>query len=160
MFKNNRSHSYPNPKKIFLKKALITCPLSMIYTYCTFKQDSNQLLYIIQKLEYEDECEIPPLFCDTKSLACFQKPNLTFDYSDPYNNTFGEKKLSIIIGVLFFLTLSLMGMFIMVGIVCFERFALKNQRRLLLDMVSTDLKMVFLVNLGVLQILYLGNSFP
>ena len=91
-----------------------------------------------QKWEYENECEIPPLFCDEKSLACFQKPNLKFHYSDPYNNTFGEKKMSIIIGVLFFLTLSFMGMFLMVGIVCFERFALKNQRRLLLDMVSTE----------------------
>ena len=102
-----------------------------------------------QKWEYENECEIPPLFCDEKSLACFQKPNLTFHYSDPYNNTFGEKKMSIIIGVLFFLTLSFMGMFLMVGIVCFERFALKNQRRLLLDMVS-NLKMFddFLVNFG------------
>ena len=57
--------------------------------------------------------------------------------------------MSIIIGVLFFLTLSFMGMFLMVGIVCFERFALKNQRRLLLDMVS-NLKMFddFLVNFG------------
>ena len=95
-----------------------------------------------QKWEYENECEIPPLFCDDKSLACFQKPNLTFDYSDPYNNTFGEKKMSIIIGVLLLLTLFLMGMFLMMGIVFFERFALKNQRRLLLDMVSMAIPVV------------------
>ena len=101
-----------------------------------------------QKWEYENECEIPPLFCDDKSLACFQKPNLTFDYSDPYNNTFGEKKMSIIIGVLLLLTLFLMGMFLMMGIVFFERFALKNQRRLLLDMVSMAIPVVEFSNQG------------
>ena len=106
------------------------------------KQDTNLPTHLIQKWEYENECEIPPLFCDDKSLACFQKPNLTFDYSDPYNNTFGEKKMSIIIGVLLLLTLFLMGMFLMMGIVFFERFALKNQRRLLLDMVSMAIPVV------------------
>ena len=100
-------------------------------------KNCSSTLCLIQKWEYENECEIPPLFCNKKSLACFQKPNLTFDFHDPYNNTFGEKKISIIISVLFFVTLSLMGMSLMIGIVCFERFGLKNQRRLLLDMVST-----------------------
>ena len=99
-------------------------------------KNCSSTLCLIQKWEYENECEVPPLFCNEKSLACFQKPNLAFDFHDPYNNTFGEKKLSIIISVLFFVTLSLMGMSLMIGIVCFERFGLKNQRRLLLDMVS------------------------
>ena len=99
-------------------------------------KNCSSTLCLIQKWEYENECEVPPLFCNEKSLACFQKPNLAFDFHDPYNNTFGEKKMSIIISVLFFVTLSLMGMSLMIGIVCFERFGLKNQRRLLLDMVS------------------------
>ena len=91
---------------------------------------------LIQKWENEDECEVPPISCYEHSIACFQKPNLTFDYSDPYKNTFGEKNVSIIISVIVFVALFVIGMILMVGIICFERFALRNQRRLLLDMVS------------------------
>jgi hypothetical protein len=69
------------------------------------------------------------------SLAIFRTKMLTLLYSDPYNNTFGEKNWLVILFVIFSTICCIVSIYLMIGIVIFGSFS-GNINRTFLDRVS------------------------
>ena len=72
------------------------------------------------------------------SLARFCNCNVTLLFLDPYNNTFGEQSMPIILLVVFSCLLCTFGMFLALGIVLFEKNGLNPGNRQLVDMVRSS----------------------
>ena len=69
------------------------------------------------------------------SLAIFQTKMILLLYSDPYNNTFGEKNWLVILFVIFSTICCIVSIYLMIGIVIFGSFS-GNINRTFLDRVS------------------------
>ena len=67
------------------------------------------------------------------SLASFQLPSISLLYLDPYNNTFGEKDWLIVFCTAILCILSIVLIFMMLGIVMFVKYGIDTENRKLLD---------------------------
>ena len=67
------------------------------------------------------------------SLASFQLPSISLLYLDPYNNTFGEKDWLIVFCTAILCILSIVLIFLMLGIVMFVKYGIDTENRKLLD---------------------------
>ena len=67
------------------------------------------------------------------SLASFQLPSISLLYLDPYNNTFGEKDWLIVFCTAILCILSIVLIFLMLGIVMFVKYGIDTENRKLFD---------------------------
>ena len=73
------------------------------------------------------------------SLAIFPTKMFSLLYSDPYNNTFGEKNWLVILFVIFSTICCIVSIYLMIGIVIFGSFSC-NINRTFIDRVSKQIK--------------------
>ena len=67
------------------------------------------------------------------SLASFQLPSISLLYLDPYNNTFGEKDWLIVFCTTILCILSIVLIYLILGIVMFVKYGIDTENRKLLD---------------------------
>ena len=67
------------------------------------------------------------------SLASFQLPSIKLSYLDPYNNTFGEEDWFVVLFIAALCILSIILIFLMLGIVMFVNYGIDTENRKLLD---------------------------
>ena len=67
------------------------------------------------------------------SLAYFQLPSLKLLYLDPYNNTFGEEDWFVVLSVAILCIISIILIFVMLGMVMFVNYGIETENRKLLD---------------------------
>ena len=67
------------------------------------------------------------------SLASLQLPSIKLLYLDPYNNTFGEEDWFVVFWVAILCILSIILIFLMLGIVMFVNYGIETENRKLLD---------------------------
>ena len=87
-------------------------------------------------------------FLDTNiSLASFQLPSISLLYLDPYNNTFGEKDWLIVFCTAILCILSIVLIFMMLGIVMFVKYGIDTENRKLLDELISFLMIMCIIML-------------
>ena len=67
------------------------------------------------------------------SLASFNTTTIKLVYLDPYNNTFGEEDGFVVFWVAILCILSIILIFLMLGIVMFVNYGIETENRTLLD---------------------------
>ena len=81
------------------------------------------------------------------SLASFQLPSISLLYLDPYNNTFGEKDWLIVFCTAILCILSIVLIFMMLGIVMFVKYGIDTENRKLLDELISFLMIMCIIML-------------
>ena len=81
------------------------------------------------------------------SLASFQLPSISLLYLDPYNNTFGEKDWLIVFCTAILCILSIVLIFLMLGIVMFVKYGIDTENRKLLDELISFLMIMCIIML-------------
>ena len=82
------------------------------------------------------------------SLVSFQIPNATLLYLDPYNNTLGEKNQFIVFYVIIFCIICICAIYLMFGIIMFEKYGLNPDNRRLLDMLISFAMILNIIDSG------------
>ena len=92
------------------------------------------------------------------SLASFQMYNGTLLYLDPYNNTLGEKNQFIVFYVIIFCIICICAIYLMFGIIMFEKYGLNPDNRRLLDMLISFAMILWIIQTGPAMILLVHRN--
>ena len=92
------------------------------------------------------------------SLASFQVPNGTLLYLDPYNNTLGEKNQFIVFYVIILSISCICAVYLMFGVIMFEKYGLNPDNRSLLDMLISFAMILNIIQSGPTMILLVHRN--